>query len=139
MYRATRWVVGLAFAAVVIFLFYRFFPWYAFRFDQLDPRLPEAFHYDDSPWIFWGWVLVLLTVAVLTVLRLRTFLRRQRSALGLGTWDVSPGRGGRTGRGRRRALVSAGYRGVRSDLLVPVVERDRRHRAISRGGRRDRR
>jgi hypothetical protein len=82
LYRASRWLVALAFAAVLIFLIYRFFPWQAFRFDQLDPRLPEIFHYNDSPWIFWGWVVCLLTLATLTAFRLRALLRRDLAARG---------------------------------------------------------
>jgi len=74
--------MALAFTAVVVFVIYRFFPWQAFRFDQLDPRLPEAFHYNDSPWIFWGWVVVLLSLAALAVIRLRAALGRGRAALG---------------------------------------------------------
>jgi hypothetical protein len=81
-YRMGRWLVGLAFAAAVIFVFWMFFPWAAFRFDQLDPRLPEAFHYHDSPWIFWGWVVLLLSMAALTAPRLRAILRRHRAIPG---------------------------------------------------------
>jgi hypothetical protein len=79
-YRMTRWLIGLAFAAAVIFVVWKFFPWSAFQFDQLDPRLPEAFHYHDSPWIFWGWVVVLLLMAALTVPRLVAILRQHRSS-----------------------------------------------------------
>src|SRR5271154_2642598 len=75
----TRWMIGMAFAAAVLFVFWIFFPSSAFQFDQLDPRLPEAFHYHDSPWIFWGWVVVLLSMAALSAPRLRAILRRHRS------------------------------------------------------------
>ena len=80
-WRMSRWLVALAFTAVIIFLIYRFFPWQAFRFDQLDPRLPEAFHFNDSPWIFWGWVVVLLAAATWMAVRLYTRFRADRAAL----------------------------------------------------------
>ena len=69
------WLIGLALLAGFVYVFYLIFPWWAFRFDQLDPRLPEAFHLYESPWIFWGWVVVLLSAAILTLWRLRALLR----------------------------------------------------------------
>ncbi len=90
LYRLSRWLVALAFAAVLIFLIYRFFPWRWFRFDQLDPRLPEAFHYNDSVWIFWGWVVILLASASVTAVRIWRFLRQERLAPGAAA-PVAPG------------------------------------------------
>lgn len=77
---AIYWLLGLAMLAGFVYILYLFFPWRAFRFDQLDPRLPEAFHLYESPWVFWGWVVVLLSAAGLTLFRLRAFLRPFRSS-----------------------------------------------------------
>jgi IcmF-related N-terminal domain len=92
-WRMSRWLVALAFTAVIIFLFYRFFPWHAFRFDQLDPRLPEAFHFNDSPWVFWGWVVALMAAAAFIAVRLYVYLCAHRTAQGL----AGPGKAARQG------------------------------------------
>ena len=79
----TRWtyrLIGLAFALALGYVLYLFFPWWAFKFDQLDPRLPEAFHLFDSPWIFWGWVVLLFASAVWAGFRLAQMFRRSSKA-----------------------------------------------------------
>ncbi len=71
-WRYSRRLTLAALVVVVAFLLWLVVPWGVWLgLDRLDPRLPEAFHAWDSPFVFWGWVAVLLGLAAYLGVRAR--------------------------------------------------------------------
>ena len=90
-----RWmyrIVAFGFFCVFLFLAYLLFKRYGPDI-RLDERLPAAFHL-GTPWVLWGWVLLLGGLATLCIRRARRLARQSRGGEDTGADEFGPGRFG---------------------------------------------